>query len=357
MISNHDQSKWAKQKKAKQKKAYEVAVDTRKFEIGLVWSRSLVFWGFIASAFAAYALLRKYGSDLSVIVACFGATCSFAWTLANRGSKYWQESWETKVNEREDNVTGVLFKKREERQDKGWWLSAREFSVSKLAIALSDYTFIVWLFIASYELLRICTPDIHEHKRWGAALFALFTLAFGLYLLKEGRSTSKLNETEQNNTEKKDDSSPKKIVRQKENSKSIQYLEGKLQNITDYLKDISAYLVFIGLGVIVAKYYKELPLDNIKLGIWFGLLITIMGFVLLWARTTVALDQMMNHAKGWLKRFASVLVAFVCIPLVFAIGASVVNHNASKPQQPSPSLPECNSVKPNKLPTDAGTKP
>lgn len=35
--------------------------------------------------------------------------CSAAWTLLNRGSKYWQENWETKVELNEKKVTGPLF--------------------------------------------------------------------------------------------------------------------------------------------------------------------------------------------------------------------------------------------------------
>jgi hypothetical protein len=69
-------------------KAFDVAVDTRKLEIQLFWNRSLFFWGFIASAFVGYAALRQHGSDLAVVVACFGVVCSVAWSLANHGSKY-----------------------------------------------------------------------------------------------------------------------------------------------------------------------------------------------------------------------------------------------------------------------------
>ena len=48
-------------------KALEMAADVRKFEIGLFWQRSLVFWGFIAAAFVAYAALAKEpDKDLSL---------------------------------------------------------------------------------------------------------------------------------------------------------------------------------------------------------------------------------------------------------------------------------------------------
>ncbi len=39
-------------------KILEMAVDVRKFEIGLFWQRSLFFWGFIAATFLAYANIK-----------------------------------------------------------------------------------------------------------------------------------------------------------------------------------------------------------------------------------------------------------------------------------------------------------
>jgi hypothetical protein len=123
------------------------AAEVRKFEIERFWQRSLFFWGFIAAAFVAYAQLFGRG-NLSFFVACFGVVCSFAWTLQNRGSKYWQEAWETKVESVEVDVLGVdLFANREPVQRKGIW-GAQTFSVSKLAIALSDFTVLVWVALA-----------------------------------------------------------------------------------------------------------------------------------------------------------------------------------------------------------------
>jgi hypothetical protein len=118
------------------KKRFDVSVQIRNFEIDLFWKRSLFFWGFISAAFVGYAALGQ--SDLRIVIACFGLVCSCAWTMVNRGSKYWQESWETKAERNEAPVTGVLFAKEETPQSyKGWWFSGRQYSVSKLAIALS----------------------------------------------------------------------------------------------------------------------------------------------------------------------------------------------------------------------------
>jgi len=132
-------------------KILEYAVQVRSFEIERFWQRSLFFWGFIGAAFVAYSEL--FGkSDLSFYIACFGVVCSVAWTLQNRGGKYWQEAWESKVESVESDVLGAsLFANMEPIQRKGWW-GARTYSVSKLTIALSDFTVLVWVALAAKVL-------------------------------------------------------------------------------------------------------------------------------------------------------------------------------------------------------------
>jgi hypothetical protein len=133
-------------------KYFEIAADVRKFEIGLFWQRSLFFWGFIGAAFVAYADLgNRDNLDHAgqIIVACFGFVCSVAWTLLNRGSKYWQEAWEAKTERREGAVLGEdLFARDEPVQRKFILLRARRYSVSKLVIALSDFTALIWLLLS-----------------------------------------------------------------------------------------------------------------------------------------------------------------------------------------------------------------
>ncbi len=131
------------------KRVFETAADIRKFEIGLFWQRSLFFWGFIGAAFIAYAtLLTNSDKDLPLAIACFGFVCSVAWTFANRGSKYWQEYWENEVEEIECRFLGQrLFRKEGKVRPKNWWLRARRYSVSRLTIALSDFTAAIWLLL------------------------------------------------------------------------------------------------------------------------------------------------------------------------------------------------------------------
>lgn len=154
------------------RKRFEVALITRQFEIDMFWKRSLFFWGFIGSSFVAVAAVEGKSQILSILVSGFGMVCSLGWTLVNRGSKYWQEQWESKIEAVEDAVTGPFFKERMAPQNKGAWLSGRRYSVSKLAIAISDYVFLVWVAI----FLRQAWLAIGVTSTGGFRLFVLLVI-------------------------------------------------------------------------------------------------------------------------------------------------------------------------------------
>jgi hypothetical protein len=64
----------------------------------LVWKRTAVFWVFAAEIFVAVvAALQQGWPRLSVALSLTGVVFSLTWTLANRGSRSWQESWELKA--------------------------------------------------------------------------------------------------------------------------------------------------------------------------------------------------------------------------------------------------------------------
>ena len=127
-------------------KRFQVAKEGRKYEIDKFWQRSAFFWVFIAASFVAFAKSSDGVSQL--LLACFGLVSSLAWTLQNRGSKYWQEAWEQKVERFEEAVLGEhVFKGTEKCEPKGFW-GAAKFSVSKLTIALSDFVTLLWFGLA-----------------------------------------------------------------------------------------------------------------------------------------------------------------------------------------------------------------
>mgnify|MGYP006277934093 CR=1 FL=1 len=175
------------------KNKYDVALATRNFEIELFWKRSLFFWGFIASAIVGYATLIKDNESLAVVVACFGFVCSVAWSLANRGSKYWQENWESIVAQLEDDVTGKLFKSRAVQQKKGVWLTSRKFSVSKVTIALSDFTVLMWLSLIMYHLVKEIVIAEYPISNCLVVLVVVLSILFAIIMAIAGRSSEPEN--------------------------------------------------------------------------------------------------------------------------------------------------------------------
>jgi hypothetical protein len=168
-------------------KAFDIAHQNRNFEIEHFWKRALFFWGFMSTAFAGYLASKKFSPELSIFLSSFGLICAFSWTLANRGSKYWQEYWERKVELLGDDVIGELFVDEEPHQsgDKLW--DSRKFSVSKLTIAVSDYLVIIWLLVLAYEanLVLGCTELNQELI---AKLVMIFTALYMLIMFLATRS-------------------------------------------------------------------------------------------------------------------------------------------------------------------------
>jgi hypothetical protein len=180
--------------KPKKQIAFEYAADTRKFEIDLFWRRSLFFWGFIAAAFVAYAAAVNADhrdNDLVLAISSFGIICSVAWTLANRGSKFWQNAWEAKLETLEDDVLGTsLFKakytpRKSELHYWGPWSKTSHFSVSRLAIALSDFTLGVWIVLGCKAIPGIKWPPCINGAFWIPTITAFYAIA----MLYFGRSS------------------------------------------------------------------------------------------------------------------------------------------------------------------------
>jgi hypothetical protein len=131
-------------------KTLEIADQVRRFEISLFWTRSLFFWGFSTTALVAYgAAFKAKATDLQFGAGCVGLVCAVAWTLVNRGSKYWQENWERKADQAQSKLelSVELFAPPERQPEirEGWLWRAKHFSVSGATIAFSDFTILVWL--------------------------------------------------------------------------------------------------------------------------------------------------------------------------------------------------------------------
>lgn len=144
-----------------QKKALDMALDTRKFEIELYWKRATYFWAFIALAFGAYFMVFKefdlkskqpaFYNEALLAISIFGLFLSCCWYLVNKGAKYWQENWEKHVDLLEDEIMGPLYKTTVDNKQN--WIHvinpfcSYRYSVGKINLLLSSFVIVVWFIL------------------------------------------------------------------------------------------------------------------------------------------------------------------------------------------------------------------
>lgn len=169
------------------KKAFEVAHDNRKLEINLFWQRSLFFWGFVSAALIAYGAAYSAKSGLEFVFALFGLVCGVVWSSGNRGSKYWQEYWEGKVNLLQHYVTGNIFYDRSPKEPGFFdFFEPRRTSVSKLTMALSDYAVLLWLSLCVISTYRAAERSMALSLAVGSAVIA--TQVYCLWIIRKSKS-------------------------------------------------------------------------------------------------------------------------------------------------------------------------
>jgi len=128
------------------KKAYKIANDNRKFEIDNYWKRASYYWLFQASVYAGYfysitAENDKYlckNPEIIVGVTCLGFLTALAWHFSNKGSKLWQENWESHVDKLEEGITGPLYKV---------GICNKTWSVSKINEIVSGFSVLAWVLL------------------------------------------------------------------------------------------------------------------------------------------------------------------------------------------------------------------
>lgn len=171
------------------KKAFDIAHDNRKFEIDMLWKRSLFYWGFIAASFVGYGASERVNSNLSIVFCAFGFMCSVAWSAGNRGSKYWQEYWENKVVLFQNRITGDIFIDHFPRKPSIFsQFSARRLSVSKLIIGISDFTILMWLSILLYKVAQYFEIYNGPLPGYIYASGIVLTVLYSMYLIYRSKS-------------------------------------------------------------------------------------------------------------------------------------------------------------------------
>ncbi|MFH6988348.1 hypothetical protein ACHRVW_11430 [Flavobacterium collinsii] len=139
-------------------KAFETALDTRKFEIELYWKRATYFWAFIAAMFIAY--FAVFNSDkideirgVTILISSLGYFFSLGWYFVNRGSKYWQKNWESHVDLLGAKIQGKLFSTIKNSNQEFIKLDKEyPFSVSKVNQLLSLIMLVTWFGLIIFSI-------------------------------------------------------------------------------------------------------------------------------------------------------------------------------------------------------------
>lgn len=155
-------------------RAFKEVADIRKFEIELYWKRTTYFWTLISVAFAGYFAIisaTNFGHNyfFSLVISSMGLIFTWAWFLANKGSKFWQENWENHLDLLEDGITGPLYKtiiSRTPSSKKGnedsfcdkHITGPGNYSVSKINQWVGLFVIIIWIGLCIFSLLQSLTP-------------------------------------------------------------------------------------------------------------------------------------------------------------------------------------------------------
>ncbi len=168
--------------------ALRIALDTRKFEISLYWTRSAYFWAFVSVGLAGFFALEGEPSNparawMPAVIALLLLVFSAAWYVVARASKFWQENWELHVDYLAGKVGGPLFQTVANPAKRSWWkpLDGLAVSVSRVNMILALVVTIVsdgLLWYAANEWLKPESP-------YGSASVAVgaFALLVGVLVL------------------------------------------------------------------------------------------------------------------------------------------------------------------------------
>jgi hypothetical protein len=140
-------------------KAYEVALDIRKFEIDLYWKRAGYFWLLVAALTTSLGIVLTAGSErllpaeqrepIALFISCSATVLACCWAVVNHASKAWQRNWEHQVDVLEDRVLGPLYKTVLFRSENARDLPVA-YSISSANLWISIYICLIFGVSATY---------------------------------------------------------------------------------------------------------------------------------------------------------------------------------------------------------------
>ncbi len=147
-------------------KRFDVALNTRNFEIDLFWRRSNYFLVLNTAIAVGFVSLVSEDERLYALAFCLiGIVVCFVWFKVNLGSKYWQSYWEQRVDEAANNMKVCFFttktkewveknlNENKEGKKRDCWediyddLVLKKPSVSKCMTFLSLFFLVVWVVV------------------------------------------------------------------------------------------------------------------------------------------------------------------------------------------------------------------
>jgi hypothetical protein len=127
-----------------QKLLLTIARETLDRELNFLWQRAQFFWALNAAALGGIGFLTASEAPpgIAFLASLFGLITAWSWTLTNRGSKYWYENWEKRVEL--DPSLKNWFEPSRIKEDR--W--RRRFSQSTILIATSDMILGFWVVLS-----------------------------------------------------------------------------------------------------------------------------------------------------------------------------------------------------------------
>jgi len=204
-INNFDEKKL--------EEAFQIALETRKFEIGLYWKRTGYFVLFIGAVFVGYykVLLISGPSDsekewLLLLLSSLGFLLSLLWYMANRGSKFWQENWEEHIEdlsiELGKPIFGIIKINEHTIYNPRQFNESYPFSVSKVNQMVSLIITFSWLIILLKDLGQYLILE-NNYFDWGKFFVAVADFIWVYLIFKSCRSfVANVNIVESSDTSK-----------------------------------------------------------------------------------------------------------------------------------------------------------
>lgn len=181
-------------------KAFEIALDTRKFEIEMYWKRATYFWAFIAAIFVAwYNVQEKNDLFVTFLIIWLGLAVSLCWFYVNKGSKFWQKNWEDNIHYLSKKLGVPIFAMISFCQASPVSIQKEyPYSVSKINQIVSSIAVFLWALLGLKKIFEL--TDFNSCCFWLYNLLALIAIGLTIgiiHYLSKGFASEEMKKTKE----------------------------------------------------------------------------------------------------------------------------------------------------------------